>query len=77
MTEIWKDGENNAMYGRLGADNPNSISIYQLDLYTNRIIKEFDSLASAARELQVTPGYICQVCKGKRASAYGYKWCYK
>lgn len=72
-----QDGKNNAMYGRLGADNPNSIPIYQLDIHTNKIIKEFDSLTSAARELQVTPGHICQVCKGKRTSAYGYKWCYK
>ena len=70
-------GENNVMYGRLGADNPKSIPILQLDKYTNRMIKEYDSLASAGRNLGVNTGKICLVCQGKRKSAYGYKWEYK
>ena len=31
-----QSGENNAMYGRLGADNPNSIPIIQLNKYILR-----------------------------------------
>lgn len=65
------------MYGRLGADNPNSIPIYQIDLKTNKIICEFDSLASASRALGVNAGHICQVCKKQRLSAYGYGWEYQ
>lgn len=72
-----QSGENNAMYGRLGADNPNSIPIIQLNKYTNQKIKEYDSMASAGRELGVNISKICECCKGKRLSAYGYKWEYK
>lgn len=72
-----QSGKNNAMYGRLGADNPNSIPIIQLNKYTNQKIKEYDSMASAGRELCVNTGKICECCKGKRLSAYGYKWEYK
>lgn len=72
-----QSGENNAMYGRLGADNPNSKPIFQLDKHTNKIIKEYDSLASAGRDLGVNISKICLVCQGKRNSAYGYKWKYK
>lgn len=72
-----QSGENNAMYGRLGADNPNSIPIIQLNKYTNQKIKEYDSMASAGRELGVNVSKICECCKGRRLSAYGYKWEYK
>lgn len=73
---INQNGPNNAMYGKLGKDNPNSIPIYQIDINTNQIIKKFDSMASAGRKLQVNTGHICQVCKDKRKTAYGYKWKY-
>ena len=74
---INQKGERNPMYGRLGVDNPNSIPIYQLNKYTGDIIREYDSLASAGRDLEVNTGKICLVCQGKRNSAYGYKWKYK
>lgn len=74
---INQNGERNHMYGKLGADNPNSIPIYQLNKNTGNIIREYDSLASAGRDLGVNTGKICLVCQGKRNSAYGYKWKYK
>lgn len=74
---INQNGERNHMYGKLGADNPNSIPIYQLNKNTGDIIREYDSLASAGRDLGVNTGKICLVCQGKRNSAYGYKWKYK
>ena len=74
---INQNGERNHMYGKLGADNPNSIPIYQLNKNTGDIIREYDSLASAGRDLSVNTGKICLVCQGKRNSAYGYKWKYK
>ena len=40
-------------------------------------IKEYDSMASAGRELGVNVSKICECCKGRRLSAYGYKWEYK
>ncbi len=72
-----QSGENNVMYGRLGADNPNSIPIYQLNKYTDEILHEYDSMASAGRALGVNISKICECCKGRRLSAYGYKWKYK
>ena len=74
---INQNGERNHMYGKLGADNPNSIPIYQLNKNTGDIIREYYSLASAGRDLGVNTGKICLVCQGKRNSAYGYKWKYK
>ena len=74
---INQNGERNHMYGKLGADNPNSIPIYQLNKKNGDIIREYDSLASAGRDLGVNTGKICLVCQGKRNSAYGYKWKYK
>ena len=46
-----QSGENNAMYGRLGADNPNSIPIIQLNKYTNQKINTAEAEAKV-RELQ-------------------------
>ena len=41
------------------------------------LIKEFQSTMQVARELGFSCGHICECCKGKRKTAYGYKWKYK
>ena len=53
------------------------ISVIQLDKNTNEEIACFDSISSAARNLGLTEkvaSHIADVCRGKRKTAYGYKW---
>ena len=57
----------------------NAVSIQQLDL-DGKYIKSFPSAAAAAKEIKPDGNInsisscILQVCKGKRKTAYGYKW---
>lgn len=70
-------GKNNYMYGKYGKDNPNSISVIQIDKNTNNVIKEFYSIIDAQREININATHIIDVCKGRRKTAGGYKWKYK
>ena len=54
----------------------NSQAVFMLDLKTSEILKSFSSYAEAERFLD-KPGsrnHISEVCRGKRQTAYGYKW---
>ncbi len=54
-----------------------AIKVLQYDL-NNNFIKEWNSISEAARNFGAkNTGNICSVCKGKRKTAYGYKWKYK
>lgn len=53
-----------------------SKTVLQYDLQDN-LIKEFPSIMQAHRELGFSQGNINKCCKGKRKTAYGYKWKYK
>lgn len=58
----------------------NAKIVQQLDPLTEIVIKEFSSGGAAAREVMgETKGgaNILAVCRGKRKSAYGYKWRFK
>lgn len=57
------------------AKNLNSLKVAQIDKNTNEIIKIFSSIAEAEAEIP-TGRHICEVCKGKRITAGGYKWKY-
>ena len=49
--------------------------VNQIDINTNKIIKTFDSVNDAFRELNKNYGAnIRLVCEGKRKSAFGFKW---
>ena len=69
---------------RKGKPNPKAMNesncrpILQLSL-SGKFIKEFDSIKSAIQNLGIkaATSNISNVCKGKRNSAYGYKWKYK
>lgn len=51
--------------------------VNQIDIKTNEIIKTFDTINDAFRELNKTYGAnIRWACEGKRQSAFGYKWSY-
>lgn len=53
--------------------------VVQLDIETNEYIAEFPTLSDAANAIGAFngDGHISDVCKGKRKTAYGYKWKYK
>ena len=54
--------------------------VIQLDKKTNEYIATYDSLQDAARAIgrdnRGSASHISEVCKGKRISAFGYKWRY-
>lgn len=56
--------------------SPKPKCIYQIDLETNQIIKEFPSLSSASKEVNGHIGNISKCAKGEIKCAYGYKWKY-
>jgi hypothetical protein len=68
-------GANNPMFGRSGSKNPRSIKIAQLDM-NGKLIKVFDSAASAAKELNGNASFISRTAKGYYSQALGYKWKY-
>lgn len=58
-------------------------AVKQIDKNTGDLIQIFDTLNDAARYVQPNTtslggvsGHIIDVCKGKRQTAYGYKWEY-
>ena len=73
----WCDNKYNINYGtrneRIGKTN--SIPILQFDL-DGEFVKKWDSIMQVERELGFDNSGICMCCKGKRKSAYGYKWRY-
>lgn len=60
-----------------GASNGSSRKVQQLDLKGN-VLKQFNTIIEAGRYLGVKcqPTGIISVCKGKKKTAYGYKWAY-
>lgn len=53
-----------------------AIKVYQYSL-TGDFIKEYDSMADAMRELNISNGKISDCCKGNRKSAGGFMWSYE
>lgn len=51
--------------------------VIMLDKDTNEELRRFNSITEAENSLEGnSKGHINQVCKGKRKTAYGYKWRY-
>lgn len=51
--------------------------VKMLDAQTNNILQTFDSMESAYKYLNVqSSSHISLVCRGKRKTAYGYKWAF-
>ncbi len=59
-----------------GKDHHNSKCIEQYDKEGN-LIKTFESIHQAAKELSVQPGGICMCCKGKLRTTGGFVFKYK
>lgn len=77
-------GSNNGMYGKTHTEETRekirmlkSIPIYQIDLETNAIIKEWESAKDAAKILGFDNSNITACCKGRKDKYKGFKWCYK
>lgn len=78
------DGCKNPMYGKHHtietrkkmSKNRFKRPIFQIDIKTNKIIKEFESANQASRETNIRQGNISNVCCGRSKSAGGYKWRY-
>lgn len=65
--------------------NPNNKKVAKIDKDTNDIVSQYDSLTAAALSFEPQAsfrrktdiiGKISQVCRGKRGTAFGYKWKY-
>lgn len=52
--------------------------VKQINKFTDEIICVFDSLSEAEKSLNIKDAHkhISEVCRGKRKTAYGYKWEY-
>ena len=50
----------------------------QLDMITKKIIKTYDSIADATRDMtgKARSSSVCEACRGNIRSAYGYYWQY-
>lgn len=52
--------------------------VAQIDVKTDKILNIYDSISDACKAINKPAGdsHISAVCKGKRITAYGYKWKY-
>ena len=64
------------MKGKFGKMNHLSKTIYQLDKYGN-IIKKYDSVMDASRDLKLHVTNISSAALGKAHTCGGFKWSYK
>ena len=67
----WCDASYNINYGTRNEKIKKPILQYDLD---GNLIREWECAADVGKEVN---GNICHCLKGKRKSAYGYKWKYK
>jgi group I intron endonuclease len=72
-----KMSDNHHRRGVFGKDNPDSIAVYQIDIATGNIIKEWSSLADIQRELGISTTNISKACSGRVKTARKYIWVYK
>ena len=69
--------DKNPMFGKSGSLNVNSKKVKQIDPITGEVIKIWESISLAAKEVDGTSGRICAVCKGKRKKHKGFIWQYE
>jgi hypothetical protein len=51
--------------------------IQQLDIKTNEVIREFESITEATKETGYHYGAIQNCCRGRSKTSNGYQWRYK
>lgn len=72
IQQAWKMGL--AKQGK-GKNHPESKAVNQYDL-NNNLIKKWDSMMDVQREKGFLNVCICNCCKGKQRTSYGYIWKY-
>lgn len=50
-------------------------AVYQIDCYSGKIIKKFNTIKDAAKELNISYTNISNALSGKNKTAGGYNWC--
>lgn len=77
LLSIEKYSKNNAKanLGKFSKLNPNSKPVLQFTL-DGKLIKKWDSAMDVKRELGNNQSHISNCCRGRRKTAYGYKWKY-
>jgi hypothetical protein len=80
VVQPWKDKNGYNLSKKAGRIDYELLvkSIYQLDFEGN-IVKKWDSINGAARELNISAGSIVNVCKYQKGSktTAGFRWCYE
>lgn len=75
----WCTAEYNCNYvtrtDRIKANMPQNKAVYQTTM-NGEIVAEFSTIQEASRQTGICAGHICDVCKGNREFANGYKWRY-
>lgn len=56
------------------SENKNSKRVYQIDLVTNCILKEWECMSLIQETLGFNISNISKVCNGERKKAYGFNW---
>ena len=60
-----------------GSNHPKAVGIYQFNK-DGKLINKFETIMAAEKQFNSkTRGHICEVCQGKRKTAYGYIWKYQ
>lgn len=62
--------------GKFGINHKSSKAIYKIDIISKKIIKKYDSIEDAKKELNINSSNISKCCKGKMKTSYGYIWRY-
>ncbi len=50
------------------------IPVYKIDVETDAIVEEYDSICQAAKENNTTPAAISRVTNGYRRQHLGFRW---
>lgn len=82
--KLWKNPEHRDKIRKILEENNLKLKkkCVMIDKNTNEKIKEFNSLKSASEwiakhsSFKGNESHICSVCRGKRKTAYGYRWQY-
>lgn len=77
MQHAWGNGLCHPYWkNKFGINNKNSKPVYQINIYNNKIIKKYNSIKEAKKELNINNSNISKCCKGSRFTCAGYKWRY-
>jgi GIY-YIG catalytic domain/NUMOD3 motif len=74
--EAVKRGENNPMFGKMGADHHNSKKVRQYERDGETFVREWDCARDAYRELGINFTSICMACRGVLKTSGDFVWRY-